>query len=73
MVKITTRALKIGVQSHFTQCPPWGFALSSPKNLGRPTVHEIHDGLEVNRINEVNGKKFHDRAFHFVNTLQDFT
>ena len=33
-----------------------------------------HDfnGHEVNGIHEVNGKKYHDRAFHFVNKLHDF-
>ena len=33
-----------------------------------------HDfnGHEVNGIHEVNGKKCHNRAFHFVNKLHDF-
>ena len=33
-----------------------------------------HDfnGHEVNGINEVNGKKCQDSAFHFVNKMHDF-
>ena len=36
------------------------------------TMEHDFNGHEVNGIHEVNGKKCHDRAFHFVNKLHDF-
>ena len=36
------------------------------------TVEHDFNGHEVNGINEVNGKKCQDSAFHFVNKLHDF-
>ena len=36
------------------------------------TVEHDFNGHEVNGIHEVNGKKCHNRAVHFVNKLHDF-
>ena len=35
-------------------------------------MEHYFNGHEVNGYGEVNGKKLHDRAFHFVNKLHDF-
>ena len=40
--------------------------------LLRNTVEHDFNGHEVNGIHEVNGKKYHDRVFHFVNKMHDF-
>ena len=35
-------------------------------------MEDDFNGHEVNGINEVNGKKCQDSAFHFVNKMHDF-